>query len=302
VVLQRAHSSTRSAPHEQSPAPARRHLLVLWGHGRGVATRLSLPPETIKAGETASDGYLDVPGLARALDTSLDGQPLDILGFDSCFMASIEAIHELRRAATWMLAAQGSIDLHGWDYSAVLAALARSGDRLDARAFARLVVRPVSALGTPTDLGLLDLTKSAALIASLRTLTAALTAIVTADPTERRALRIVLERVRFRRVRQFLDLEDLLLAIGAEFGRVRATAHAALVRLREVVTLHRADGDADGLTSGASIYYPHVLAPSGTANTAPHAGWFDAAIDDRDYASLEMVRHTSWADLLAALR
>ena len=67
----------------------------------------------------------------RRRQTVLVGQPLDILGFDSCVMGMLEVGYQFKDSAKTMIASEGSIPSAGWTYAKILGSLARDLTPLD---------------------------------------------------------------------------------------------------------------------------------------------------------------------------
>lgn len=98
-------------------------MLVVWGHGEGVGSRLNVPlDEGVGVRGSGPDavarpGLLNVAGLpdrplAAALAdaiTSADARPLDLLVFDSCLMAGAELAFEFRKVAEFIVASQAFV-------------------------------------------------------------------------------------------------------------------------------------------------------------------------------------------------
>ena len=88
-----------------------------------------------------SESIIRLPALASALAAASGGQPLDLLSFDACLMATIEVAYELRQAARVMVASEDSSYALGMNYDQTLEALAEAPTR-DPRALGRdLVLR-----------------------------------------------------------------------------------------------------------------------------------------------------------------
>lgn len=109
--------------------PAERYALVLWDHGWGWSFAPDGRPALTKGISSdyatgndisVAEGELAVllAGAREAL-----GQPLSLLGFDACLMASWEVAHASSGYAGVMVASQDYEDADGWPYDAVLADL-----------------------------------------------------------------------------------------------------------------------------------------------------------------------------------
>jgi len=79
----------------------------------------------------------------RELSTKLLlGQPLDILGFDSCVMGMLEVGYQFSNMTKTMIASEGSVPSAGWTYAKLLGCLAREQNRnLDTPSVAELFVK-----------------------------------------------------------------------------------------------------------------------------------------------------------------
>ena len=58
---------------------------------------------------------MDISELAAAIDGS--GVRFDYLLFDACFMSSVEALYDLRRAADYIVASPCEVMAHGFPYT-----------------------------------------------------------------------------------------------------------------------------------------------------------------------------------------
>ncbi len=61
--------------------------------------------------------------------TPLLGQPLEILGFDSCVMGMLEVGYQFAKVAKTMIASEGSVPSAGWTYAKILGCLTRENNR-----------------------------------------------------------------------------------------------------------------------------------------------------------------------------
>ena len=101
--------------------PANHYLLVLWDHGSGWKKS---PSEAIKAvcvDETDVD-ELTLTEIKLALNTvTCSGDcPLDIVGFDACFMGMLEIDYELLPYAHYRVGSEEYEPQDGWDYYRLL--------------------------------------------------------------------------------------------------------------------------------------------------------------------------------------
>ncbi len=106
--------------------PSRYRMLILWGHGTGWRSGDSLLNEARTGGGyravSFDDGDNDFLYTAE-LGTALRGEPLEIIGFDTCSAMLLEVAYELRGAARFMAGSEGLVSAEGWDYEGILAGL-----------------------------------------------------------------------------------------------------------------------------------------------------------------------------------
>ena len=122
--------------------PARRHAVVVWGHGASLPERIRrVIPES--NGDQFPRRGMDLKFLhqsALRIRHAL-GKRVDVWGYDSCFMGRVEVGYELRRAADYMVASQDTVDAAGWDYTAWLSQLLDRPSLVRAERGERLVQR-----------------------------------------------------------------------------------------------------------------------------------------------------------------
>ena len=74
--------------------------------------------------------------------TELLGQPLEILGFDSCVMGMLEVGYQFSDVANVLIASEGSVPSAGWTYAKILGCLAAEDNRnVDPRYIGELFVK-----------------------------------------------------------------------------------------------------------------------------------------------------------------
>ena len=94
--------------------PADHYMLIFWDHGGGSITGVCLDdlyPYT-NSGETDS---LTLTEIRDALKSS--GAKFDVVGFDTCLMATLETAEILSPYADYMIASEESEPGTGWDYT-----------------------------------------------------------------------------------------------------------------------------------------------------------------------------------------
>ncbi|MCL2368814.1 MAG: clostripain-related cysteine peptidase [Oscillospiraceae bacterium] len=93
--------------------PADRYSLIFWNHGGGAVT-----------GFGYDEHFADDPGRAmmklreidEALETALEGEKLELLGFDTCLMATLEMASIAEKHADYLVASVELEPVDGWDY------------------------------------------------------------------------------------------------------------------------------------------------------------------------------------------
>ncbi len=308
---------------------ARRTLLVLWGHSQGVGfgvepgLRFFAPPESADFGfDVTSDDALTLPELGRALRAGPPDprrallrllaetrrireileppdsvqapeleQPIDILGFDSCFMAGVEVAAQLGSSVRYLLAGPAAVPLTGWDYRDVLRELTRRPGIPPEALGRRLSALSVTWPERP-ELTLINLSRRRELLTRVRALVRAIES-AARDEGERRRLLAAFQAAPSIGAREFLDLRELgrVIEQGARDTQVQwAAARVARFlspgpgRFVEAVAPAR-EGRKPG--GGVSVYTPLV------SGAGPRA-----LVDQALYARLRFCRRTGWADLV----
>lgn len=157
--------------------PAQAYALVLWDHGAGPLGGVCYDETTLADG---SMDHLTLQELTDALSlTCFAEQPLMLLGFDACLMATAEVACAAAPYARYMVASQEPEPASGWDYS-FLSTLTQAEDGAQA---GRMIVDAYAASMqdtlSPVTLSCLDLAAAPALESALNALFGSLTP---ADP------------------------------------------------------------------------------------------------------------------------
>jgi hypothetical protein len=306
---------------------AKRRLLVLWGHSAGIGDSIQPAPPGAPAadGIRAADnrGGLGPPGnigggarLRRGLradDAKAATWPmLDIVGFDACYISSVELaahVHQyLGEQCHYLVSPESSISLNGWRYDWLMQRLAAQ-PTVGAETLARDIVSQVGRTpSAPRMLTLLDLSQ---LEIRHNDSTDGLIARMWPWVTE---LRDALEHRRRRQavldaffathwagVRQFLDLSDLCrrLAQLPEGSVPGAVLRARSRHLLEYLT--QQDGfvldhavSAEVVLGGVSIYCPWMRASAAERRR----GARDVEMSVANYSALELPKQTGWWDVM----
>ncbi len=86
--------------------PADHYVLIIWDHGGG--------PGGAAWDDTNGQDYLTLKEMREAIEAS--GVHLDLIGFDACLMATIDAAYEFRSVADYMAASEETEPGYGWPY------------------------------------------------------------------------------------------------------------------------------------------------------------------------------------------
>lgn len=110
--------------------PSARRLLVIYGHGQGFRGLRGVPLLKLES------------KLANVLPKRRQGKPLDLLWFDSCFMASLEVFVQLQNLTSYFIASQDAEFSSGMPFD-TLSELGDEGMDDPARAAVHLAYRHV---------------------------------------------------------------------------------------------------------------------------------------------------------------
>jgi hypothetical protein len=281
---------------------AARYMLVLWGHGVGVGFQLEAPASLADVVFDADDG-LEVRELAAVLRRfkRRQGRPLDVLGFDACYMSGIEVGYELRGLAECLVGAQTSTSFNGWPYTPILRTL-KANPRQSASALAKAIASEVVASygrrANVTQTALAPVPAADAVAAAFQTLVEALKA-VPPQGIEGRAIRRALKATSFLEARQFVDLVDLCKRVVAATRdpAVRRAAAQVVSGIRTgsppLVISHRRRGSRVKRLNGVSIYLRSVRATK--------RGEEDVDARMGRYRALAFVKDTGWQKFVDTL-
>ena len=278
----------------QNTFDAERYLLILWGHGVGVGFQLEEPASLADVVFDSDDG-LAVRELAGVLRRFKErhGRPLDLLGFDACYMSSIEIGYELRGLVKIVVGSQAAIPLAGWPYTPILRRLKanpRQSERALGRAIATEVVNSFATKDNVTQTALApDATEEVR--EAFRKLVARFRAL-SSGGTELLAIRRALRTASYYEARQLIDLADLCQRVSKNTRDplTRKAADAVVACLKHnspqvIISHHRRGSQVKGL-KGVSIYFRN--AKSG------RKGDEDLGVKLGPYRRLEFVRETGW--------
>ena len=231
------------------------------------------------------DGVEDEEELASLTKEQL-GQPLDILGFDSCVMGMLEVGYQFSDVAKTMIASEGSVPSAGWTYAKILGSLGREQNRdLDPCRVAELFVKEFirsqdsyTVGGVSVDMAAWDLSKFEALAQAFDALSEVLLRCFK-KPESRiyRQMRRVLLEVRWQcqsyMFDQNVDLGDFCELLKRECGlvaeelgdeskdvqllnEIQEVCQWVLEELQKAVILSGFSGGGYQYSNGVSVFFP----------------------------------------------
>jgi hypothetical protein len=247
-----------------------RTFVNLWDHGSAY----------LGYGQDDDPGSITVPQIAGAFDRS--GLKADMVGFDACLMANLEVATLLKPHARYLLASEELEPGHGWDYTVIAPALAKTqAPTVDlAKAIVDgFVDSPAHRKTDGKTLSVLDLSKLTAVEVALSDLSRALDGNLTA------AFRPMLKSA--TKTRSYggganptrwdtMDLVDFCRTLeerhpaAAPFtGRVKAAVQKAVLYTREDGTRP----NSYGLTIASPANRTNLSPANYNAETAPLPAW-----------------------------
>ena len=145
--------------------PADHTMLLLWDHGGGF--------KGFGWDEIYGNDNLSLADLRTAIENAVgcdkDDPFFEVIGFDACLMASLEAAHELSGLGRYLLASEETEPATGWDYLTWVRALSQSPGmngaqlgRIVADSYVELSLSSFADFGyvTPTTFSVIDLAKA----------------------------------------------------------------------------------------------------------------------------------------------
>jgi hypothetical protein len=275
------------------------YLLVLWGHGLGIGFELVVRETMADVAYDGQDGLNPIE-LKKALEAfkRKRGRPIEIVGFDACFMSSIELSYELRHCVGRMIGTQELMPFAGWPYGTILRKLKsaprRSPDEV-ARMITDEVVKSFAKAKTITQTAI-DPSVTAGLAKAVAVMVKALR-----HETQRRkrlkSIAAAMRRAKHLQGREFVDFKDLcqLVREASHDQDVRTAATKVIDLLKpgphRFIAHHRRQGNKTQGLNGVSIYFRRVPVFSGG----------NVQLKLRDYRQLSFVKKTAWQKFVGRL-
>lgn len=107
--------------------PADQYAVILWNHGGGWRTIETddVSQKTVCWDDSSGEDGLNTREIQTALSNLSDnGYNLQLIGFDACYMGSVEVAYELKDFAQAMVASEETESVDGWPYRDILSSLA----------------------------------------------------------------------------------------------------------------------------------------------------------------------------------
>ncbi|MDE7299697.1 MAG: hypothetical protein K2N94_12880 [Lachnospiraceae bacterium] len=151
--------------------PAERTAVVFWNHGGGSVSGAAFDELYGKDSLTLDEMFA---AFSSVWEPSLENQPLELIGFDTCLMATVDVANTFSSLARYMVASQECEPANGWYYSHWVGALAENPG-MDGAALGRIICdsyyEGCEVIGTQdnTTLSLTDLSKIGPLLAAYET-------------------------------------------------------------------------------------------------------------------------------------
>lgn len=253
--------------------PANSYHLIFWDHGAGYAGF---------GVDENFDKYktMSLPVMRSALEQARarTGIHFDMIGFDACLMASTEVAHALAPYARYLAASEELEPGSGWDYQAVLSALARNPG-MSSEQLGRIIADSYVAFqqrssaqqraegyATAEDefltFSVVDLSRMNAVDRSLKSFSTALSAYVQKSPAnwvavaEQRALTPSFGGDTTRQDNA-IDAVDLgVFADRLASNNIVPEASRMLSAAVRQAVMYRANGAQAALAAGMNIYFP----------------------------------------------
>ena len=285
-----------------------RRMLVIWGH----AYEFTIDPVETRTGIDSID-FSEVTKVFEDLQARLKekypetDKKLDIVGFDSCDLATIEMSWQLHRFAHYSLASQIDEPLPGWPYGDILKGLKDAAELrpMTPSDLGTYIVRQYCGKyaehGTAISLTFLNLERADDVFKATQQLAVSLVE-ATEDPNEIDLAIHLFFRSQIWLDRPFVDVADLCLnlwrysscpqvveAAGALGDLLVRTSKQGNAKVQPFVLEHGRNAHSTARLTGVSLYAPFV---------APDFNWPQASAQ---YLKFIFARETMWGRYVETL-
>jgi hypothetical protein len=106
--------------HSVKKFEANRYMLILAGHGSGAVGEVLMKDENPPGYLTITDLSNLIKAKSKLFKKKPEEKPIDILGFDSCDMSSLEVLFQVQDVANYFIGSEGFEDNAGWPFHRIL--------------------------------------------------------------------------------------------------------------------------------------------------------------------------------------
>ena len=242
---------------DSGPSPCKRYCATQYEEFCKQVTSVMDGKSLLTAGRTT---FLSAGELREVMEHAYTvlGRPVDIVGFDSCYMAMLEIAYEVAPYARYMVASQESEEKDGWNYHDLVKAL-RYSDALEAsRKLVYSYERSQRLRGADRfSLSVFDLSLVVELCLTLDCL-------VEACRTESLLGALCATRTKLHKlsgIPMYADLNEFVEELLVELDALEATHQIKSIGVRLLEQLHLlvpavAVGPACPFLRGCSVYFP----------------------------------------------
>ncbi len=237
--------------------PADNYMIVLSGHGSGAEGDFLIRDDN-------PPSFLSIPRLRWALEEAKKKlKKIDILGLDACLMSTAEVGYEVKKAARFLVGAEGFEPSAGWPYHRILETLNASPD-ITPRALACAIVEKYvsyysdyASAGVSVDLSACDLGKSDVMAEAVNRLAKVLKLSIT-TPSVEDAVLLAHWRAQSYKLEDYVDLYDFcdLLKEGCDNDQIKEACEEVKDAVEDLVVKSCYSGAAFQYSRGISIYFP----------------------------------------------
>lgn len=241
--------------------PADKTAVIFWNHGGGTVTGAAFDELYENDSLTLTEMY---EAFSSVWEPSEDNQPLELIGFDTCLMATVDVANTFSTLAQYMVASEETEPANGWYYSQWLGELAENTD-MDGKELGKIICDAYytgcEEVGTQdnTTLSLTDLSKVADLLKAYETFGAEALAAACENPAFFATLgKVAVQSENYggnTKEQGYTNMVDLGHMARQSKG-VLGSAQDVLDALESCV-LYKVGGKYRSEATGLSCYYPY---------------------------------------------
>jgi cysteine peptidase C11 family protein len=304
--------------------PARHYILIILGHGEIVNANVFLADDNSDE-QPQSLALKELGDVLGRFSTAIRKQKhpgeLELVGFHSCSMNSLEVVYEIEGSAKYMLASQGPSFVGSWPYKQLLIKLFKDLQDCKELVVKDLVTKMYSycfynnydfqLAGYPFDISLMDLSRVANTRAPIRRLGKSLTAALK-NKVARELIQLAHLQAQSFSDENFIDLFDFCFCLNTKCVELEDPALDDIVKATGAVMgalrppflkngEKKTDGEEDGKLVMASAFAgPAFQYSYGASILFPWAEPVRAKSWSDDYCQSQLHRKTGWMSFLQA--